>query len=329
MSQSTGTAPFFEVRGLSKRFPVRKGVLRRVTAEVKAVDGVDFAISSGKTLGLVGESGCGKTTTARMILHLDKPSGGRILLEGEDTVSAEGDALAAFRRKVQMIFQDPYSSLDPHKSVGQIVGEPFVVHRSCPRGERSDRIAATLALVNLPADFMRRYPHELSGGQRQRVGIARALALSPKLIICDEPVSALDVSIRSQIVNLLLELQERLGLTYLFIAHDLSLVEHMSDEVAVMYLGKIVEKAPAEEFFERPLHPYTEALLSAVPESDPLRKRDRIILQGDLPSPINPPSGCRFRTRCPLAAALCAEQEPPLLESFPGHFTACHFRGTE
>jgi len=329
MNHDTRAASFFEVRELYKRFPVRKGVLRRVTAEVRAVDGVDFGIDSGKTLGLVGESGCGKTTTARMILHLDKPSGGSILLEGEDTVSAAGDALAAFRRKVQMIFQDPYSSLDPHKSVGQIVGEPFVVHRICGRGELADRIAATLALVNLPADFMRRYPHELSGGQRQRVGIARALALSPKLIICDEPVSALDVSIRSQIVNLLLELQERLGLTYLFIAHDLSLVEHMSDEVAVMYLGKIVERAPAEEFFDRPLHPYTEALLSAVPESDPLRKRDRIILQGDLPSPINPPSGCRFRTRCPLAAALCAEQEPLLQESFPGHFTACHFRGTK
>jgi len=327
MSNNNYTAPFFEVRGLAKRFPVRKGVLRRVTAEVRAVDGIDFGIHSGRTLGLVGESGCGKTTTARMILHLDRPSGGQILLEGEDTVSVEGSALAALRRKIQMIFQDPYSSLDPHKNVGQIVGEPFMVHRICGRRELPDRIAATLGLVNLSADFMRRFPHELSGGQRQRVGIARSLALSPMLIICDEPVSALDLSIRSQIINLLLELQERLGLTYLFIAHDLSLVEHMSDEVAVMYLGKIVERAPAGDFFDRPLHPYTEALLSAVPESDPLRKRDRIILQGDLPSPINPPSGCRFRTRCPLAAALCAEKEPVLLESSPGHFVACHFRG--
>jgi oligopeptide/dipeptide ABC transporter ATP-binding protein len=226
-----------------------------------------------------------------------------------------------------MIFQDPYSSLDPHKSVGRIVGEPFVVHRVCSRRERATRVAAVLDLVNMPPDFMHRYPHELSGGQRQRVGIARALALSPKLIICDEPVSALDVSIRSQIVNLLLELQERLGLTYLFIAHDLSLVEHVSDEVAVMYLGKIVERAPAGEFFERPLHPYTDALLSAIPEPDPVRKRDRIILSGDVPSPLNPPSGCRFRTRCPLTADVCAREEPPLRESTSGHFVACHFRG--
>ncbi len=320
-------APFFAVQGLRKYFPVRSGVLRRVSAWVKAVDGVDFTIPKGKTLGLVGESGCGKTTVARIVLHLEKPDEGRILLEGEDTVAAQGEQLRRFRRSVQLIFQDPYSSLNPHKSVGQIVGEPFVVHRVCNRRQLGERVAAVLELVNLSPDFARRFPHELSGGQRQRVGIARALALSPKLIICDEPVSALDVSIRSQIVNLLLELQEKLGLTYLFIAHDLALVEHVSDEVTVMYLGKIMEKAPAGEFFDRPLHPYTDALLSAIPEPDPAHKRTRIILSGDVPSPLDPPSGCRFRTRCPLAAEVCAREEPPLEESTPGHFVACHFRG--
>jgi oligopeptide/dipeptide ABC transporter ATP-binding protein len=262
-----------------------------------------------------------------MILHLETPSEGQIVLDGVDTVKVSGERLRGLRRQVQMIFQDPYSSLNPHKSVGRIVGEPFVVHRICGAREVKDRVASTLELVNLSPDFMRRYPHELSGGQRQRVGIARALALSPKLVVCDEPVSALDVSIRSQIVNLLLDLQKKLGLTYLFIAHDLSLVEHVSDEVAVMYLGKIVEKAPADEFFDRHLHPYTEALLSAVPQPDPVRRRDRIILSGDVPSPLNPPSGCRFRTRCPIAAERCAREEPPLKESSPGHFVACHFRG--
>jgi oligopeptide/dipeptide ABC transporter ATP-binding protein len=318
---------FFSVRGLRKYFPLRTGIVRRATAQVRAVDGVDFDLAEGTTLGLVGESGCGKTTTARMIVHLERPTEGRILLEGEETVAATGERLRAFRRRVQMIFQDPYSSLNPHKSVGRIVGEPFVVHRVCSRRELRDRVAAVLELVNLHPDFMHRFPHELSGGQRQRVGIARALALSPKLVICDEPVSALDVSIRSQIVNLLLELQQRLGLTYLFIAHDLSLVEHVSDEVAVMYLGKIVERAPAGDFFDQSFHPYTEALLSAIPETDPELKRSRIILSGDVPSALDPPSGCRFRTRCPIAAERCAAEEPPLREARPRHFVACHFRG--
>jgi oligopeptide transport system ATP-binding protein len=318
---------FFSVRGLRKYFPLRTGIVRRATAQVLAVDGVDFDLAEGTTLGLVGESGCGKTTTARMIVHLERPTAGRILLEGEETVAATGERLRAFRRRVQMIFQDPYSSLNPHKSVGRIVGEPFVVHRVCSRRELRDRVAAVLELVNLHPDFMHRFPHELSGGQRQRVGIARALALSPKLVICDEPVSALDVSIRSQIVNLLLELQQRLGLTYLFIAHDLSLVEHVSDEVAVMYLGKIVERAPAGDFFDQSFHPYTEALLSAIPETNPELKRSRIILSGDVPSPLDPPSGCRFRTRCPIAAERCAAEEPPLREVRPRHYVACHFRG--
>ena len=331
MKVGTGDAsaamPFFAVQGLRKYFPQRSGLLRRVSAQVKAVDGIDFAIPKGKTLGLVGESGCGKTTVARIILHLEKPDEGRILLEGEDSAAAQGEQLRRFRRSVQLIFQDPYSSLNPHKIVGQIVGEPFVIHRVCTRRQLGERVASVLELVNLSPDFARRFPHELSGGQRQRVGIARALALSPKLIICDEPVSALDVSIRSQIVNLLLELQEKLGLTYLFIAHDLALVEHVSDEVSVMYLGKIMERAAAGDFFDRPLHPYTDALLSAIPEPDPAHKRNRIILSGDVPSPLDPPSGCRFRTRCPLAAEVCAREEPPLEESTPGHFVACHFRG--
>ena len=316
---------FFSVRGLRKYFPLRTGIVRRATAQVLAVDGVDFDLAEGTTLGLVGESGCGKTTTARMIVHLERPTAGRILLEGEETVAATGERLRAFRRRVQMIFQDPYSSLNPHKSVGRIVGEPFVVHRVCSRRELRDRVAAVLELVNLHPDFMHRFPHELSGGQRQRVGIARALALSPKLVICDEPVSALDVSIRSQIVNLLLDLQQRLGLTYLFIAHDLSLVEHVSDEVAVMYLGKIVERAPAGDFFDQSFHPYTEALLSAVPKPNPRVRTERIVLPGEVPSPANPPSGCHFHTRCRYAQARCSEEVPRLREVRPAHSVSCHF----
>jgi len=321
------TAPFFTVKGLKKRYPVRTGMLRRVSAEVRAVDGIDFQVSRGRTLGIVGESGCGKTTTARMIVRLEAPTEGEIMLEELDLLHARGEQLRELRRRVQMIFQDPYSSLNPRKTVGRIVGEPFIVHAVCPRRQVRNRAAEVLELVSMPPDSMNRYPHELSGGQRQRVGIARALALSPRLIVCDEPISALDVSIRSQILNLLLELQERLSLTYIFIAHDLSVVEHISDDVAVMYLGKIVEIAPVGSLFDRHLHPYTEALLSAVPHPDPAKRKDRIILSGEVPSPMNPPSGCRFRTRCPIAADICAQAEPPLKEAGATHFVACHFRG--
>ena len=327
MSTSEQKTPFFALKNVVKYFPVRTGLLRRTTAHVKAVDGVSFEIPEGTTLGLVGESGCGKTTTARLILHLETPDSGQIVVEGQDTVDVRRVQLAAYRRRVQYIFQDPYSSLNPHKKVEQIVGEPYIVNRICPRREVRDRVVHMLELVNLPSDWMKRYPHEMSGGQRQRVGIARALTLDPGILVCDEPVSALDVSIRSQIINLLMDLQEKLELTYLFIAHDLSLVEHVSDSVAIMYLGKIVEFAPARKLFEGSLHPYTEALLSAVPVPDPGRKRERIVLSGDVPSPMNPPSGCRFRTRCPIAEEVCATHEPALVEVSPGHSLACHLRG--
>ena len=327
MSASASNTMFFSVRDLIKYFPVRKGVFKRTTGHVKAVDGISFEVEEGTTLGLVGESGCGKTTTARLILQLEKADSGQILVEGEETVGARGAQLAEYRRRVQLIFQDPYSSLNPHKKIEQIVGEPYIIHRVCKRSEVRERVAAMLELVNLPTDWMKRFPHEMSGGQRQRVGIARALTLDPRILVCDEPVSALDVSIRSQIINLLIDLQEKLGLTYLFIAHDLSLVEHVSDHVAIMYLGKIVEQAPAQELFEGTRHPYTEALLSAVPVPDPGGKRDRIVLSGDVPSPLDPPSGCRFRTRCPIAQEVCSVEEPPLLSISDGHSLACHFRG--
>jgi oligopeptide transport system ATP-binding protein len=306
---------------------VRKGILQRVVAQVHAVDGVSFEIPRGRTLGLVGESGCGKTTTARLILQLDRSDAGELILEGKDMVGSAGAALRSYRRDVQMVFQDPYSSLNPRKTVEQLIAEPLRIHRLCSGRAMRNRIAAMLEAVNLPAESMFRYPHEFSGGQRQRLGIARALTLNPKLIVCDEPVSALDVSIRSQILNLLMELQRDRNLTYLFIAHDLAVVEYVSDVVAVMYLGKIVEMAPTEEFFADTLHPYSEALLSAVPATSPKERKRRVALVGDVPSPLDPPSGCRFRTRCPIAQARCAEAEPPLREVASRHWLACHFRG--
>ena len=320
-------AQFLAVRGLRKYFPVRKGILLRTAGQVKAVDGVSFAVGRGKTLGLVGESGCGKTTTARVIVQLEQPDAGQVIFDGRDTVGLTGADLRGFRTAAQMIFQDPYSSLNPHHTARRILGEPLLVHGRCTRADVRERVVAILERVNLSADFADRYPHELSGGQRQRLGIARAIALEPRLIVCDEPVSALDVSIRSQILNLLLDLQEELELTYLFVAHDLSVVEHVSDVIAVMYLGKIVESAPTERFFARTLHPYSEALLSAVPVPDPRVKKQRTVLSGDVPSPLAPPSGCRFRTRCPLADERCAAEEPPLREVEPQHLLACHHRG--
>ena len=320
-------APYFSIRKITKHFPLRKGILKRKEGYVSAVDNISFEIDKGKTLGLVGESGCGKTTTARMILHLEKPSSGEILIEGKNTVGIKGELLRKYRRSVQLIFQDPYSSLNPHRTINQIIAEPFIIHGILKKsGDINKRLTGILELVNLSRDCLKKYPHELSGGQRQRVGIARALALKPEILICDEPVSALDVSIRSQIINLLLDLQKQLNLTYLFIAHDLSLVEHMSDQIAIMYLGKIVESLSAENFFDEHLHPYTDALLSAVPIAKPGVRKNRIILSGDVPSPINPPSGCRFRTRCPIVKPVCAEKEPLFKKIKTNHFVACHLR---
>jgi len=306
------------VRDLVKHFPVEGS-----DDVVRAVDGVTFQIFAGETLGLVGESGCGKSTVGRCLLRLIEPTSGEVNFQGRDILSLDKKELRQIRREMQIIFQDPYASLNPRMKVGDIVGEPLVIHNEGTKSERRDRVANLLRRVGLDPDYMNRYAHEFSGGQRQRIGVARTLALNPKLIVADEPVSALDVSVQAQVVNLLQELQQEFKLTYLFISHGLAVVEHISTRVAVMYLGRIVEIAPAAELYAKPLHPYTQALLSAIPIPDPRQKRQRIILQGDVPTPINPPSGCRFRTRCPIAIEDCAHIDPELREVSTGHAVAC------
>lgn len=317
------------VEHLVKHFPIKKGIIfQRAAGAVHAVDDVTFDIYSGETLGLVGESGCGKSTTGRTILQLYRPTSGKVIFEGEDLAALKGETLRRKRRDIQMIFQDPYASLNPRMTVGRIIGEPMEIHGTYRGAARERRVAELLSLVGLNPAFVNRYPHEFSGGQRQRIGVARALALEPKLIVCDEPISALDVSIQAQVVNLLEDLQKELNLTYLFIAHDLSMVRHISDRIAVMYLGIIVELADRNTLYNNPTHPYSQALLSAVPFPDPFveETRERIILEGDVPSPINPPSGCRFRTRCRYAEEICAAERPALSEVASGHYCACHFR---
>jgi oligopeptide transport system ATP-binding protein len=315
-----------KVVDLKMHFPIYRGVFQRQVGAVHAVDGVSFDVKRGETLGLVGESGCGKSTTGRTILQLYKPTAGEVIFEGTDLVSLKREEMRWMRRQMQMIFQDPYASLNPRMTVAEIVAEPLSVHNVATGKEIQERVAHLLELVGLNPSFAGRYPHEFSGGQRQRIGVARALALQPSFIICDEPISALDVSIQAQVVNLLEDLQEQFNLTYLFIAHDLSMVRHISKRVAVMYLGVIMELANRDDLYLEPLHPYTQALLSAVPIPDPLAdvNRTRVILEGDVPSPVNPPSGCRFRTRCPIADKICAESRPEFREVKAGHFVACH-----
>ncbi|WP_448335965.1 ABC transporter ATP-binding protein [Bellilinea sp.] len=323
----TSSEVLLQVRDLVKYFPIMRGTLiQRQVGAVKAVDGISFDIFRGETLGLVGESGCGKSTAGRSILQLYRPTSGSVLFEGVDLVKLKGEDLRKMRRRMQMIFQDPYASLNPRMTVGQIISEPLIIHGVANGKEAQERAEELLRLVGLNPAYTNRYPHEFSGGQRQRVGVARALALEPAFIVCDEPISALDVSVQAQVVNLLEDLQSQMGLTYLFIAHDLSMVRHISNRIAVMYLGVIVELADRHELYNHPLHPYTQALLSAVPIPDPVieARRQRIILKGDVPSPINPPSGCRFRTRCPLADTICAEQRPEFREVQSGHWVACH-----
>src|SRR6266508_4235528 len=325
MNRSNGGDPLVEVRHVKKYFPIRKGLLQREVGRVHAVDDVTFAVREGETLGLVGESGCGKSTLGRTVVRLLEPTEGVVLFDGRDISSLGTRALRPLRRQMQMVFQDPYASLNPRKRVGSIIGTPLKIH-GVEKSERRQRVQELLKTVGLSPEHYNRFPHEFSGGQRQRIGVARALALHPKLIVADEPVSALDVSIQSQMLNLLDDLQKELQLTYIFIAHDLGVVRHVSNRIAVMYLGKLVELSPAEELYQRPIMPYTEALLSAVPIPDPdlSAKRERIVLQGDVPSPIDPPSGCRFHPRCRYATEICSQVEPPLVDYGNGHLAACH-----
>ena len=324
-TDATGTAPLLEVSDLKKHFPIHRGVFSRVAGHVLAVDGVTFSIMPGETLGLVGESGCGKSTVGRTILKLLEPTSGSVRVKGTDITSFSHDGMMPYRQQMQMIFQDPYASLNPRMQAGTIVGEPLVIHGVGDQASQRERVAWLFERVGLRPERMYAYAHEFSGGQRQRLGIARALAVSPELIVCDEPVSALDVSIQAQILNLLMDLQEEFGLSYLFISHDLAVVEHISHRVAVMYLGRIVETTDRTSLFDMPLHPYTEALLSAVPiPKASARRRRRTILTGDVPSPVNPPGGCHFHTRCPYTMPQCRSEPPELREVKPGHFTACH-----